>query len=260
MATALNHHGPPEVLVHAAGGASVGRSWEDPKGDFDLSLGSTAEVLDFLRHEAPEARLVYVSSAAVYGGSGGELLSEQDACVPVSPYGVHKAACEQLVLGDARMRGLQATIIRFFSLFGDGLRKQILWDVLNRAYDTSGSHLELWGTGDETRDFLHARDAGRIISAAATTHSAPLDPLILNGASGTAVTIRSLIERLLRATGVETQIEFNGKSRIGDPLHLTANTNKLSSILKFETKTDLDQGLAQYVDWFNKVKDSASPR
>lgn len=252
METAAEAHGAPDVVVQAAGGASVGRSWEDPRGDFDLTAGSTAEILDFLRHDAQQARLVYISSAAVYGAASAPPLSEETPCAPMSPYGVHKRACEELVAGEARLRDLGAVVIRFFSLYGEGLRKQILWDLLTRADAGGDGPLELWGDGEETRDFLHAEDAARIIALAASA-AAPGSAVVYNGASGAPVTVRALATKLLEAAGVARDLKFNGKSRAGDPRHLTADVTRLHQGLDFSPSISLEQGLARYVDWRRRL-------
>lgn len=248
LATAVRDHGAPDVVIHAAGGASVGRSWEDPRGDFDLTAGSTAEILDFLRHDAPETRLVYISSAAVYGAANTPPLREDMSCAPMSPYGVHKRACEELVLGETRIRGLGAVLIRFFSLYGEGLRKQLLWDLLERASADAPGALELWGDGGETRDFLHAEDAARIIALAADA-AQPNAAAIYNGASGTPVSVQTLATKLMQAAGIDRELVFNGKTRVGDPRHLTADVTRLNQELGFSPSMSLEAGLGRYVDW-----------
>jgi UDP-glucose 4-epimerase len=249
LSSAKAQHGPADVIVHAAGGASVGRSWEDPRGDFELSVGSTVEILDFIRSEAPATKLLLISSAAVYGDHGGALLSEDSACRPVSPYGLHKRVCEELVLGEARMNGLAASIVRLFSIYGEGLRKQILWDMLVRARKEPGKELELWGSGDESRDFLHAEDATRLLLRAAQ-EAVPGKVGIFNGASGTPVTVAALAKELLRAARLGQALVFNGRVRSGDPIHLLADVHRTHTQLGFSPKIELREGLARYAGWF----------
>ncbi len=257
LTAASEAHGTPDLIVHAAGGSSVGQSWESPRSDFDLSVGSTAEILDFARHQMPRPRLTLVSSAAVYGDVGSGSLSEDDPCLPMSPYGAHKRVCEELVLAESRMSGVGVAVVRFFSLFGNGLRKQILWDILRRSGQPAGT-LELWGDGQETRDFLHVNDAARLILLASTS-IVPGKSRIYNGASGQPVSIRELAGALLKQAGVSKELHFNGKHRAGDPRHLTASTTRAQNELGFEPAVSLDEGLSAYVAWFRSEQSGPAP-
>ncbi len=247
---ASEKYGEPDVIIHAAGGASVGRSWEDPSCDFNLSVGSTFAILEFIRGCKVSPRLVLVSSAAVYGNVGSsEPLLEDDVCKPVSPYGLHKLLCEQLVEGEARMRPLDASIVRFFSIYGAGLRKQILWDIMHKIKERPDEVLELWGAGDETRDFLHVLDASDLIVKLAESNSKH-GVRVFNGASGVSISIAELAAGLLKAAEVNTHITFNGRIRSGDPKHLRANVEKSEKELGFIAQTKLSDGLKDYVKWF----------
>jgi UDP-glucose 4-epimerase len=253
LSAASQAHGAPDLIVHAAGGSSVGQSWESPRSDFDLSVGSTAEILDFVRHAMPRPRLTLISSAAVYGDIGSRSLSEDDPCLPMSPYGAHKRVCEELVLAEGRMSGIGVAVVRFFSLFGNGLRKQILWDVLRRTSLAPGEALELWGDGQETRDFLHVQDAARLIFLASAA-IVPGQSRVYNGASGAPVSIRNLATLLLQQAGLPVDLKFNGMRRAGDPLHLTASVTRARNELGFEPVVSLDEGLSAYVAWFRGVQ------
>ncbi|MDR1367775.1 MAG: SDR family oxidoreductase, partial [Candidatus Accumulibacter sp.] len=129
---AAENFGLPHALVHCAGGGSVAFSYDNPREDFLRTVGSTAEVLDFLRRNA-SVRLVYPSSVAVYGKAERVPIAETAHCAPVSPYGVHKHLAEQLCRAYAAQWNLPVAIIRFFSLYGEGLRKQLLWDACRKA-------------------------------------------------------------------------------------------------------------------------------
>lgn len=247
--SAVAEHGKPDVIIHAAGGASVGRSWDDPRGDFNLSVGSTVEILDFIREEAPGARLVLVSSAAVYGNQGKPRLSESDPCAAMSPYGLHKHVCEELVTGEARMNGLDVSIVRLFSIYGEGLRKQILWDIMRRVTADPETTLELWGSGEETRDFVHVDDAAAILATLSATRGDGKVRLF-NGGSGTAIRVRDLASMLVSAAGYETSLTFNGKARSGDPQHLVADAGHLRGALGFSPEVSLKAGLKRYADWY----------
>ena len=176
----------------------------------------------------------------------------RDSCAPVSPYGLHKYLCEQMVLAEARMTGLDVSIVRFFSIYGPGLRKQILWDIMSRVYKDPDQELELWGDGTETRDFLYVDDAAHLVAKIAETRS-DSNPRIFNGGSGTSVSVAKFAKVLIEVAGFETKLVFNGRTRSGDPKHLTGNVRKAANSLGFLPKTLLDNGLSEYVQWFNSI-------
>ncbi len=245
--------GRPDVVFHAAGGASVGVSMTHPLLDFDRTVRTTAVLLDALRRLAPDAMLIMPSSAAVYGMAGAGPISESDALIPVSPYGVHKCMTEQLVTGAHRQFGLRYAIVRYFSVYGPGLRKQLLWD-LSHKLSTQPDEVVLSGTGEETRDFLHVEDAARLALTLAG-NDATQDALTVNGGCGRSVTVREVAETLKRHLSPRTRLRFNGTQRAGDPLHYLADT-KLLATTGFSPVQSFDKGLAGYADWIMRTEEA----
>lgn len=236
--------GRPEVVLHCAGSGSVGRSWDSPFEDFQRTTLSTAAVTESLRLHAPEALLIYTSSAAVYGESEASRLDEDSVLHPMSPYGMHKLASEDLCLGANRIFGLRTAIVRFFSLYGPGLRKQLLWDT-SRKLAAGGDTLRLDGSGRELRDFLHVDDATRLLQHIAEQCSA-VDPLIVNGATGVGTSVAAIAGLLIEAmdkTGVG--LEFSGRCRPGDPSSLVGDVSRLEQ-LGFQTEIGIAEGIRQF--------------
>jgi UDP-glucose 4-epimerase len=219
----------------------------DPDEDRRRSVGVLEQVLDYLRHHAPGARLIFPSSAAVYGHAGGPAL-EDTALDPISPYGRHKAMAEALIAEAASALGLDAVIIRFFSAYGPGLRKQLLWE-LGQRLAARPAEVELSGTGDETRDFLFVDDATALIGLAAGLERRD-EPWVLNGGAGEAVSVRQVAQGLAEALGALSRILFNGIDREGDPRSLVADIGRAAA-LGFRPRVGLDEGLARYARWFS---------
>jgi UDP-glucose 4-epimerase len=243
---ALARLGPPEVVVHAAGGASVRASLADPLEDYDRTLGSMREVLAFLKADAPAARLIFLSSAAVYGAAHTGRIREDAPLHPISPYGLHKRMAEELAIGWGRIFDLDVAVLRLFSVYGPGLRKQLLWDLAQRLCAESCG-VELFGTGDELRDFVYVDDAVRLIGMLAAVRR-PDRPLLLNGGSGQPCSVRRIAEGLCGALGAEAAVRFNGTVREGDPRSLVADT-ALASALGFQPQVELSDGVARFAAW-----------
>lgn len=235
----------PDVIIHCAGGSSVGKSVEDPYQDYTKTVSSTASVLEFVRISCPEAKIIYTSSPAVQGVHDNTPIKTSDPCLPVSPYGYHKKMSEDLCESYKRQYDLDVNIIRFFSIYGEGLRKQLLWDALNKI---SNDKAVFWGTGNETRDWIYISDAVDLVYQLANTTERQL---ILNCGSGISTTIKETLELLKSEMNVDTKISFNQESRPGDPLYYWANIDKAKS-LGWRPKVTLREGLKKIVSWYNE--------
>lgn len=245
FARAMDAAGPPDLVFHGAGGSSVGDSVRDPATSQRDTVTATQILLDFLLARAPAAKVVFPSSAAVYGAADAGPLAEDRPANPVSPYGHHKLAAEGLCLAAAK-RGLPVAVVRLFSVYGPGLRKQLPWDLAVKL-SAGDPRIELFGTGAETRDFLNVEDVAALTAFLAEARFET--PLIVNGGTGVATRVDDFATRLAECLGKRVGVAFNGQTRAGDPLHYRADTTRLRA-LGFTPKVDLAAGLARYAAWF----------
>lgn len=243
MEALFNMPQAPDLVIHCAGGASVARSFDAPLDDFRRTVESTAVVLDYARLRAGQVRVVIPSSAAVYGQSETLPTRTDDPCNPTSPYGLHKAMSEALARSHAARFGVPVAIVRLFSIYGAGLRKQLLWDACTKLSQGPSS---FFGTGQETRDWLHVRDASSLLLAAA--ERATTDCPIVNGGSGQSVAIADILKLVSTSSGF-AKASFTGDVRPGDPVHYCAD---ISGALDWgwAPKISLDTGIAEYVQWY----------
>ncbi len=247
----LGKHGKPWCVVHCAGSGSVPDSLKNPMRDFKLNVESVLAVLELSRLHNSEIRIVLPSSAAVYGNAGVLPLEEGLDCRPVSPYGAHKKIMEQLAASYGVNFAVPSICVRFFSIYGAGLRKQLLWDACNKLTRNSFS---FFGTGRELRDWLHVKDATALL-ALAVDHAAPQAPLI-NGGTGKGVSVAQILTILGKAWQPKLQPKFTGEDRAGDPLHLVASVDRLTS-WGFTPAINLQSGVADYVEWFKRETNNA---
>ena len=150
----------PQAIFHIAGGSSVPLSLENPYLDYQRTVGTTIDVLEFARLNSPETKIIYPSSAAVYGSINKDRISEKTPLKPVSPYGVHKKIAEYLCLSYGQHFSIATSVVRLFSVYGIGLRKQLLWDACSKL---SRNEVTFFGTGHETRDSQGLWLAGRLL-------------------------------------------------------------------------------------------------
>jgi len=237
----------PDACVHCAGRASVPLSMEDPASDFRDNTVLTFELLEALRIHAPRCRFLLLSSAAVYGNPAHLPVAEADAIAPLSPYGFHKRQCELLCDEFARIFNLPTIAVRIFSAYGPGLRRQVMWDICERAL--TQDVLQLRGTGAESRDFIHARDIARALTLLA--HTGPASGDIYNLASGSEITVAALAQQLVTALGSPARVVFDGTVRSGDPRNWRADVSRLAA-LGFTPSVPLDRGLQDVAVWAAK--------
>lgn len=158
----LSQSGCPEAIYHLAGGSAVGTSFVSPLEDFSRTVDSTARLLDWIRRYGMTAKTICVSSAAVYGAGHHGPIAGNTSLSPYSPYGFHKAIMETLCRSYAANFDVKVGLVRFFSIYGSGLEKQLLWDIC-RQLSADPYTILLSGTGREIRDWIHVSDAVRLL-------------------------------------------------------------------------------------------------
>ncbi|MEM1368641.1 MAG: SDR family oxidoreductase [Cyanobacteria bacterium P01_H01_bin.15] len=234
----------PDLCIHCAGRAAPELSVQEPLSDYQNNAVLTFEVLNALRIAAPACKLILLSSAAVYGNPPSLPISEIQPAAPISPYGFHKWQCEQMCQEFTKIYGLQTATLRIFSAYGPGLRRQVLWDICQKAL--LEPTVELLGTGQESRDLIHARDIARAIDIVAT--KGPLSGEIYNLGSGQEITIADLAQQLLDLLDYSQPPIFSGGLPPGIPRNWCADITKISQ-LGFSPILNLHESLPRLVQW-----------
>jgi UDP-glucose 4-epimerase len=234
----------PSVLIHLAGTASVQNSFANPLNDFQQNVTVFMHLLEGVRKYVPQCRVLVVSSAAVYGNPKIIPTSESSDTQPLSPYGYHKLLCELLGQEYHQAYGIKFAVARVFSAYGEGLRKQVLWDICKKILQNES--VELSGTGTETRDFIHAIDIAKGLRT--LVQQARFDGDIYNLANGEQIEIRALAEMLNQALHRSAQIKFSGANRQGDPLKWQADINAIRA-LGFVPSIKFADGIQNYARW-----------
>ena len=234
----------PDICIHAAGRASVGESVIDPAPDFASGPTLTFALIDTLRRYYPRCRTLFLSSAAVYGNPEKLPVREDAPAAPISPYGFHKRQSELLCREFTDIYGMKTAVARIFSAYGEGLRRQVLWDICRKGLIEG--RLLLHGTGAETRDFLHVRDIA--VGLMQIVEGAPMGGETYNLASGHAVSVGDLATMAMSALGVDIEPEFDGWVPVGDPCYWCADISKISA-LGFLPAIPLTAGVGSYAQW-----------
>jgi UDP-glucose 4-epimerase len=238
----------PDVVFHGAGTASVGGSLAAPLDDLRAAVFTWANLLDAVRRSSARPLILFPSSAAVYGNPAVLPIHEDAPVAPISPYGFHKAACELLAQEYASCFGLRLVICRLFSVFGGRQRRLLVWDLFKQL-DNPDPVVWLDGTGEESRDFLHAHNLTASMLALAAAAHGPDDgrPKVVNFGSGIETTVGDLARQLLVAAGSDKEIRCRRNPRPGDPKCWRADNSRLGSIVGGVRMEALSVGLAECV-------------
>ncbi|MFW8590317.1 NAD-dependent epimerase/dehydratase family protein [Glaciecola sp. 2405UD65-10] len=245
--------GKPKTIYHLAGGSSVGTAVDNPYGDFCKSVDTASLLFEWVRVNSPETNVIIASSAAVYGSHSGGKLRENSKVNPYSNYGYHKEMVERLASMYRSNHNLKITAVRIFSVYGNGLRKQLLWDMCNKLRNIDKpTILTCFGTGNEERDWIHINDVCDSLYALGSLGNS--SPCVVNLGTGTKHTVAELISLLCMHWfngQVDIDIVFNNSSRAGDPFSLVSDCVFKDSLCgKYKVK--LDEGVAQYVNWYKQ--------
>lgn len=247
MSQLVSDFGKPDVIFHLAGGSAVGPSIQNPYEDFQRTVDTTARLLEWVRQNSPVSRVIGVSSAAVYGSAFNGPICERDNGKPFSPYGFHKWMLESLFTSYRDSFGLDVAVTRFFSVYGPGLEKQLLWDICQKIEKSKSTEITLNGTGNEVRDWLHISDATQLLWLLA--NKSPNEITVVNGGTGIGTSIAEIASLVCEQWGKNHSVKFSGISRKGDPKSLVANIS-LANESGFTSKVSIQQGISEVVNWY----------
>ncbi len=230
---------------HLAAIASVERSERDRVASRAVNLGGTVNVLDAARRVSVDAplRVVYASSASVYGEGMDPPVREDAAARPVSGYGTDKLAAETRARIAGLRHGVPSVGLRFFNVFGPRRAGSSAAGVASIFCERifTGRHVTVFGDGRQTRDFVHVDDAVAALMAAMDTRA--LGQGVLNVCTGRATSVRELAQAIAELCGTTLRIEpapvqeGHVRASVGDP-------SLARSLLGFSAGIELRAGLA----------------
>jgi len=244
-----------EIVFHLAANANVPYSVDNPKYDFETNALGTFNVLK-LSLDLDVEKVVYASSAAVYGEPVYVPIDEEHPLNPISPYGASKLAGERLGFAYFKTYGLPFVSLRIFNTYGPRQRRYVMYDFLRKLRENP-NRLEVLGTGEQVRDFCYVKDCVEAFILASEKNIAVGD--VFNIAGGNPISIRDLAYLIVKILGLDgkTEIVFTGESWKGDIVNLYADISKIKSKLGFEPKVSLEEGILRLKRWFDdnfKVK------
>jgi UDP-glucose 4-epimerase len=242
--------GGMDVIFHFAAHIGNVKSLEHPQEDAQINVLGAVNLLEAAR-KADVRRIVYSSSAAIFGELLTMPIAEDHPQNPDSPYGVSKLAAEKYMLTFAKLYNMTVICLRYFNVYGIHQRYDAYGNVIpifaNRL--VKGEPITIYGTGEQTRDFVNVKDVAKANFLAATRAQ---QTGVYNLGSGSNITINTLAAYCQEASGIKAVEVINAPPRRGEVLHCLADISKAGSDLGFEPNPDILSGLQEYFDWFKK--------
>jgi UDP-glucose 4-epimerase len=235
-----------EAIFHFAASVGNKRSIEHPIDDAEINVIGTLQLLEAAR-KAGVRKIVYSSSAGIFGELKTLPIKEDHPIEPDSPYGSTKLAAEKLCLTYAKLYEIEAICLRYFNVYGVNQRFDAYGNAIpifaHRALN--GETITIFDDGEQTRDIINVRDVVQANYKAALNKGTSG---AFNVASGTRITINKLVELICEAGNLQAKIEY-GPPRPGDVRHSLADISAVQEALGLEITVGLEEGMQEYMAW-----------
>jgi UDP-glucose 4-epimerase len=241
---------PIDGIAHLAATPSVTESWDTPLESHHNNLSAIIAVL-LLCQALNIPRLVFASSAAVYGNKTQLPIKEEQQTAPISPYGLQKLVSEQYAHLFAENLGISFTALRLFNVFGPRQDPNSPYSgvisIFSKAIQ-NGLPLKIYGDGSQTRDFIYVKDVAVAFTKALTIPLSKGFCLSCNVGSGQRTSLLELVDILQNCCHQSnSKIHFTA-TRSGDIQDSQADITKLISLLDFKPQWSVASGIRLLVE------------
>jgi len=237
------------VVYHLAGQPGVRPSWGSQFDQYVRdNIVATQRLLECLKG-SPIKRLVFAGSSSVYGDA--EMFPTKESALPrpVSPYGVTKLAAEHLTHLYTRNFDIPAVSVRYFTVYGPRQRPDMAFARFMEAL-SNGREIELYGDGEQTREFTYVSDA---VEGTIKAAGADVIGQVFNLGGGSRVTVNQVLATLEEISGLKVRRQ-NLPAAPGDPRHTGASINLARERLGWEPRVSLRDGLDKQWQWFRDAR------
>lgn len=237
-----------DYVFHLAANANVPFSSKFPEVDFSSNAIGTFNILNLcVKHNIK--KVLFASTAAIYGEPSYTPMDEAHQLLPRSNYGVTKLYGEKLGLAYEKTYDLDFTGIRIFNTYGPRQTRYVLFDLI-RKLSANTKQLEVLGTGEQIRDYSYISDTVNAFYLAFTNPESR--GKIYNVSGGKQTSIKELVSKISEELKIDPEIHYTNESWKGDISNMTGSIDFIKKDLGFEPKIDLNTGLKLSIEWFKK--------
>ncbi|MBA4541799.1 MULTISPECIES: SDR family oxidoreductase [Thermoactinomyces] len=239
----------PEAVIHQAAQIHVHTSVKEPMFDATVNILGTINLLEACRKTGVK-KVVYASSAAIYGNPEYLPIDEKHPVAPLSGYGVSKYTPEHYFAIYRQLYGLNYTILRYANVYGlrqdprgEGGVISILVDKYLRR-----ESFTVFGDGEQTRDYIYVGDVARANIMALSQG----DGEVFNVGTGVSTSLNEVVKRFNEIAGYENKVEY-GPEREGDIKHSYFNNGKIRRVLGWQPEVTLEEGLRKTYEYYQDI-------
>ena len=244
---------PVDYVVHCAAQISVSKSTQEPLFDAQTNIIGTLHILEYCR-KSNVKKIIYISSAATYGSPHFLPITEEHPRNPLSPYGYSKFVAENYVLTYEKLFGIKSTVLVPFNIYSPLQNEDDPYSgVIHKFITAIKNDLPIYieGDGNQTRDFIHAKDVSLAIELALVNDHSSGE--VINIGSGTPTTINTLSKTLISVSGKNNPIKHIDP-RVGDIRESYCSIEKAKKVLRFEPTISLRNGLDEMFNFLDTNK------
>lgn len=233
-----------DTVFHQAAQVSVQQSVKNPTESHQINLDPLLTILDSVR--GTDTRIVFASSAAIYGNPEYTPIDESHPKNPTSPYGLEKLSADHYCRLYYNRYDVEAVALRYFNVYGPRQQAGHYSGVISvfREQALNEEPITIEGDGTQTRDFVHVDDIVQANLRAATKDDAP--GKAFNIGSGTQITINELAEVIKQTSNSDSEI-IHVDAREGDIDQSMADISRASDSLSYSPNNDILGGLSSYL-------------
>lgn len=241
-----------DLIFHQAALVSVPLSIKEPRLNHDSNVTGVFNVFDVAR-EMDVKRVVYASSAAVYGNLPKLPKQENDELAPITPYSAAKNMSETMAMAYAASYGMEMVGLRYMNIFGprqdpSSPYSGVLSIFCRRAI--AGQGFTIFGDGEQTRDFVYVKD---VVQANLKAAKAKIGACasVFNVGRGEQTSLNQIVTALSELTDREIPVTY-GETRVGDIKHSYADISRAKNVLAYEPQVSIIEGLRETLEWFQE--------
>ncbi|HXT84395.1 MAG TPA: GDP-mannose 4,6-dehydratase [Verrucomicrobiae bacterium] len=244
-----------DAIIHLAAQIHVDRSIVNPEETFNINVNGTMKVLEFARMNDIK-KILFASTSEIYGSAKYVPMNEDHSLSAQHPYGVSKIAADRLCYTYNETYDLGIDILRCFNLFGPRQKDSgyggVIAIFINRILQNKPPII--YGNGDQTRDYMYITDAVDAYDKVLTSTNNPGKNGI-NFGSGTEKSINEIAELILKHANSDKSLKpIHVDPRPTEVQRLYADISKAKGILKFEPKTNFEDGIVSLLEWYKNYK------